>query len=756
MNAIALGTLSPQAVGVGPQEKDRGVAAVTAVTASRTVVTDALRPRPYHVGMPSFWRTGVSARARAAIAVVAQLAYPIAFAALDPFLGDGIFSLAVIPVGLAAWAFGVGWGTLSIAFQLAARAFLVMILRRDGSAWPDATTAVLLVAVAIWFGFVRSLRIDLMRRAREAEALATATGLLAAGTAAGETLHGILSAAMSVVPSTVASFMVPADEGESLRVAAIVGANPEWLGRTYSASAGVSGRAWRTAATVRIADVSRDPDYLSWTPSTRSALAVPVARAGELLGLIYFEDTRAARYDERDERLMRSFADHAAVALESDRIGREIERLALFDTLTGLPNRNHFVRSVRAAIARATPAQEIFAVVLVDIDRFNEINDTFGFGFGDELIRLVGARFQADANPADELARLDGNEFALLVRSDPLDALRIAETMRHALEIPFEIEGQPVALTGTVGISFFPEHGLNDVTLLRHAHIAMHVGKSTGAGATIYATAIDAHSPARVALGPELRRAIADGQLGVHYQPIVPLQPGKAFGAEALVRWTHPARGPMSPAELIPIAEGSGLMKLLTDNVLAQATADARAWGLGERDFDIAVNVSMRNLRDPNFVNSVRQRLARSNLDPARLTLEITESVVMADPDQTLVILRHFRELGVCIAIDDFGTGYSSLSYLGRLPVDALKIDRSFVAGLLRDAASESIVRATIDLAHALGLAVVAEGVETQEQLVRLRDLGCDRAQGFGIGRPMVAPDLAAWVNLEARRYSAS
>jgi diguanylate cyclase len=201
------------------------------------------------------------------------------------------------------------------------------------------------------------------------------------------------------------------------------------------------------------------------------------------------------------------------------------------------------------------------------------------------------------------------------------------------------------------------------------------------------------------------------------------------------------------------MAERSGLMKLLTDDVLAQATADATVLGLGEREVDIAINVSMRNLRDPTFVNSVRQRLARSNLDPARLYLEITESVVMAEPDQTLVILRHFRDLGVRIAIDDFGTGYSSLSYLGRLPVDALKIDRSFVAGLLDDSASQSIVRATIDLAHALGLTVVAEGVETQEQLVRLRDLGCDRAQGFGIGRPMRAPDFAAWMNVHLAHF---
>ena len=705
--------------------------------------------------MGTFWRTGVSGRVRVAVALLAQVTYPLGFAALRGSAGDALFSFAVLPVGLAAWAFGVRGGLVSSAVQLAARVLIVSTQRLGVSPLPEPTHAALLLLAAFWFGFVRSLRIDLIRRAKEAEALSRATGLLAAGTAARETLHGILTAATSVVPSTVASFIVPTDDGEQLRVAAILGPNPDWVGRSYPMSAGVSGRAWRTGAAVRVDDVSRDPDYVPWTPSTRSALAVPVARNDQLLGLIYFEDSRAARYQDRDVRLMRTFADHASVALESDRAGREIERLALFDALTGLPNRNNFVRRVQSSIATSGPTQSLFAVVLLDIDRFNEVTDTFGFAFGDELIRLVGTRLRADTHPADELARLEGNEFALLVRSDPLDALRMAETMRHALEIPFELRGQPVALTGAAGLAFFPEHGTNEVTLLRRAQVAVHAAKSTGAGVTIYATAIDAHSPARLALGPELRRAIADGDLSIQYQPIVPLRGDQRFGAEALARWTHPQRGPIPPAEFIPVAEGSGLMRLLTDSVVSQATEDAMAWGLPDRDLDIAVNVSMRNLRDPNFANSVRQRLARSTLDPSRLCFEITENVLMSDPDQTLVVLGLFRELGVRIAIDDFGTGYSSLAYLGRLPVDALKIDRSFIAGLLDNAASESIVRATIDLAHGLGLTVVAEGVETAEQLVRLREMGCDRAQGFGIGRPMRAPDLAAWLQFEAGRYAA-
>ena len=700
-----------------------------------------------------FWRRGLPDRARASVGVAAQIAFPVAFAALYGRLGDDLFSLAVIPVGLAAWSFGVTGGITSIALQLALRAVVIGIAGSRPAAWPEPTTAALLGLAAVWFGFVRSLRVELLRRAREAEALSAATGLLVAGTAGRETLLGILTAAMSVVPSTVASFIVPTDDGQHLRVVAILGATEAWLGRSYPVESGISGRAWRTASLIRVDHVARDPDYLPWTPSTRSALAVPVLRAGELRGLIYFEDVRPSRYRERDVRVMRAFADHAAVALESERIERELERLALFDPLTGLPNRNQFSRKMRAALAEAVASRAVVAVVLLDIDHFRDINNTFGHAFGDALLRQVGRRLRADADPLDEVARLGADEFALLLRSDPIDALRIAETMRHALEIPFDVEGQQVVLTGSAGISFFPEHGRDDITLLRRGQIALDAAKATSAGATIYAAAIDASSPARVAMGPELRRAITDELLTVQYQPIVPLRSGRPFGAEALVRWTHPVRGPIPPSEFVPVAESSGLIKLMTELVLDRATADATAWRVEGRGLEIAVNVSMRNLRDAHFVNTIRRQIARHDLDPARLCLEITESVVMADADHTLVVLRHLREIGVRIAIDDFGTGYSSLGYLRRLPIDTLKIDRGFVAGLSEGGQSESIVRATIELAHALGLLVVAEGVETDEQLNRLRDLGCDRAQGFGIGRPMRASDLATWLDVDAKRY---
>ena len=825
------------------------------------------------------WPPELSQRGRLWLAAIAQIAFPVALAAALRSFGADILPLGVVPVGLAAWALGGRVGIASAIAQIAGRSLIVGAVgaaASDVAAMPDGPTVLLLLVTAPSIGLLRELRVDLVRRAREAEAIARATGHLVAGAAAHETLQGILTAAMSVVPSSVASFIVPGDSG-ALRVAAILGGPPEWVGRTYLADTGVSGRAWRSGTVVRVDDVTQDPDYVPWSPETRSALAVPVARDGEQRGLIYFEDAHSERFVERDVRLMRAFADHAWIALESaeqrheleaagdrfaaafnavpssliitraedstiidandtfleligrsraevvgrtglelglvdeatharvdarfrsegrlfnepvatDRLGHglqhflvssdvatiggrpqvvtvatdvterrrdalAIERLALVDELTGLPNRNQFMRRLEGALA--TAGERTIAVLLLDIDDFKDINDTFGHRAGDELLRKVGARLRADLGADGVVARLGGDEFALLVESDAATALRIAETARRSLEIPFELAGHGIALTGSIGVSFFPEHGRNDTTLLRRADIAMYAAKATGAGTTVYAAALDAHSPTRAAMAADLRRAIADARLAVHYQPIVPLRDGGCFGVEALVRWSHHARGPVSPAEFVPIAERSGLIKPMTEFVLRRSVASASAWTAAGRPVQISVNVSMRNLRDPQFVDMVARRIDEHRLAPERLCLEITEGVAMADPDHSLAVLMRLREAGVRVAIDDFGTGYSSLGYLRRLPVDALKIDRIFVAGLTRDSASESIVRATIELGHSLGLIVVAEGVEDDAQLACLRDLGCDRAQGYRIARPMPAEDVAGWLARESGRYAA-
>jgi diguanylate cyclase (GGDEF)-like protein len=413
--------------------------------------------------------------------------------------------------------------------------------------------------------------------------------------------------------------------------------------------------------------------------------------------------------------------------------------------LTGLPNRNFFVRRVRDALSAAAPAGTPVALLLLDLDHFKDVNDTFGHPAGDRLIRAVGERIRGAVPATVTTARLGGDEFGILLDASAQDALPMAEQIRRALETPFDVEGHPIGVSVSIGISFFPEHGDTETALLQRADISLYAAKATRGRTVIYAAALDAHSPARLALTAELRRAIGANELLVHYQPIVALRAGGRPGVEALARWPHPVRGPISPGEFIPAAERSGLIKPLTEWVVDRAIAGAKDWRSGGDEVDIAINISMQNLLDPTLPETVARHIAHHGISASRVALEITESVAMAEPDRTLRVLLRLHDLGVQIAIDDFGTGHSSLAYLRRLPVHTLKIDRSFVAGLTRDDASRSIVKATVDMGHALGLEVTAEGVEEAGQLQAVGDLGCDHAQGYFIARPMSASDIPGW-----------
>jgi diguanylate cyclase (GGDEF)-like protein len=699
---------------------------------------------------------GISHRMLVTITAAAQLLFPLGFWLARGAFGDQTFVFALIPVGLAAWTFRTRGGLTAVALQLPAT---TAVLAASASAGWDALiragqgpAAIELLLTAVSIGYLRRLSDTLRDRFGEAEALADAARVLAAGAASHETLHGIVSAAMDVVPSRVASVVVPTDGGLSLRVAAVLGASRADLGRVYGAEQGISGRAFRSGAIQRIDDVRRDPDYVAWTPTVRSALAVPIVRDGVTRGLLYFEDERPGRYSARDERIMRAFADLAAVVLAAEEREQAFEQLALYDVLTGLPNRNLFAQRVADRLEVAGCDRHTVAVLLLDLDHFNDVNDTLGHRAGDLLLRVVGTRIESQLPEGAIVARLGGDEFGVMLETDARAALEIAERIRRSLELPFDVEGQAADVSGSIGISFFPEHGESESTLLRHADVALYVAKSAGTGTVVYAESLDAHSPARLALTAELRQAIGAGELELHFQPIIGLRDGQADGVEALVRWRHPARGLISPLEFVPVAERSGLIKPMTDWVVEHALAAARDWGSAGTPATVSVNVSMRNLRDPKFAERMAWHIGRQGLDPARVWLELTESVAMTDPDQTRTMLERLRAIGVKIAIDDFGTGHSSLEYLGRLPVDALKIDRTFVAGLNRDVGSSSIVKASVEVGHALGLVVVAEGVEEERQLLALRALGADRAQGFFIARPMSAADVPAWLAAHATK----
>ncbi|HEU6443653.1 MAG TPA: EAL domain-containing protein [Gaiellaceae bacterium] len=424
------------------------------------------------------------------------------------------------------------------------------------------------------------------------------------------------------------------------------------------------------------------------------------------------------------------------------------EHQALHDSLTDLPNRTLFHDRVRQALTWARREHVAVAVMIMDLDRFKEVNDTLGHASGDELLKQVGLRLQESLRESDTVARLGGDEFGVLLPKvvDAEAAVAVARKLRTTLEEPFTIHGLALQMEASIGIALFPDHGTDVQSLLQRADVAMYVAKEHPAGCEVYTRERDDYSPDRLTLLTELRRAIDRGELVLHYQPKVDLRTGEIHGVEALVRWMHAERGTIPPDEFIPPAQKTGVIGPLTMFVLDEALRQCRAWALQGLELCVAVNLSTRNLLDVHLPDTVGGLLARWEVPPRLLELEITESTILADPVRAMQILSRLNEMGIRIAIDDFGTGYSSLAYLKRLPVDELKIDKSFIQGMEENENDAVIVRSTIDLGRNLGLRVVAEGVETAKAWSGLARLGCDIAQGYYLSRPVPAEELTEWL----------
>jgi diguanylate cyclase (GGDEF)-like protein len=422
----------------------------------------------------------------------------------------------------------------------------------------------------------------------------------------------------------------------------------------------------------------------------------------------------------------------------------EIEYRALYDELTGLPNRTLFRDRIGQAILVARRERQQAAVLLLDVDHFREINDTLGHDAGDRLLQELSVRLRTLLRDSDTFARLGGDELGILLPSASVeDAVALAARVHESLEEPFGLLGLPVEVAASLGIAVYPEHGEDVDTLLQRADVAMYVAKDAHAGTAAYDFAQDPNDAARLTLAGELRRAIEGDELVVHFQPKAELDSGRIVGAEALVRWQHPERGLIPPDEFVPIAERTGLIKPLTRSVLASALEQCAAWNRAGHELHVAVNMTIPDLLDLDLPDRIHELLTATGVRPEQLELEITETTILADPFRVRQVLARLHEMGLRLAIDDFGTGYSSFAYLKRLPVQTIKIDRSFVSGMCEDASDATIVRSTIDLGRNLGLAIVAEGVESQEIWDELRALGCSLAQGYLIGRPVDA-DTAA------------
>ena len=474
--------------------------------------------------------------------------------------------------------------------------------------------------------------------------------------------------------------------------------------------------------------------------------------AGVLEVYLDYAPTAAAIHDDTRTLYLLLFGGFGALWLSLFSIvrgaSRKLRHQALHDTLTGLPNRTSLYQQTVRVTGSVRAFGGLAGLLLIDLDRFKEVNDTLGHDHGDALLREVAGRLGGALRRGDTLARLGGDEFAVLLHDLPERAFaaELAGRLLAALGPPFVVHGVTVQLEASIGMALCPDHGTDVTTLLRRADVAMYEAKREQGHIRLYDAARDPYSPERLERLGELRAALAGGELILHYQPKIAVADGKVTGVEALIRWQHPRHGLLAPAEFLPLAERTGMMGELTRWVVDAALAQARAWQDRGLDVPIAINLAAANILDAALPDAVAERLAHYGVPGERLTCEISEHTVMADPRRAGEVLDRLRMLGVRLSLDDFGTGHSSLAYLKRLPLQEVKIDRAFVSGIVGDESDALIVRSTIDLARNLGLEVVAEGVEQADVLDELRSLRCHEAQGFHLSRPLPPEALVTWL----------
>lgn len=545
------------------------------------------------------------------------------------------------------------------------------------------------------------------------------------------------------------------DEEKTLRLAACAGTDGDavviprsWAGRERNAAvAAISSGKPCIKRDLRKSGAAAKRGY-------RSIAGLPLCRDGRVLGAIsVYSDERDA-FDEAEMSLLGGLAHELAYGIAALRgvagktaADEMLARLASYDSLTGLYNRARFRQEVARKVHAADAASHPFAVMLIDIDHFREINEGLGYAGGDLLLTQMGGRLRATLGVHEGLARLGEDEFAVLIPgASARSAMREAGRVLGALDEPFDVSGFAVGVRVSIGIAHFPEHGSDADTLMLHAGHAAHEAKHASSGCAVYTGGRGRDNRRRLGLIGDLNHAIENDQLLLYCQPKVDIRSHRVCGAEALVRWRHPELGMISLGELIPLAERTGQIRPLTHWIVDAALRQSRRWSKEGLDVPIAVNVSVRNLREPAFFDRIYGLLQRWGTRAGLLQVELTESALMEDPAGALEVLTRLRALGIRIFIDDFGTGYSSLSYLQKLPIDTIKIDQVFVRNIAVNEESAKIVHSTIELAHNLDRSVVAEGVEEKAVWDRLAEFNCDTAQGYYISKPIPAGEFKGWL----------
>ncbi|MCW3004139.1 MAG: hypothetical protein JWQ20_3437 [Conexibacter sp.] len=574
-----------------------------------------------------------------------------------------------------------------------------------------------------------------------------------------EPLEGVLETIVSAAGELLgedapALLLVDADDPGWLSVVAAHGYENAFIDghRRRRIGEGIAGRAVSEDRLIVSEDYTQSSDALEGFVDygVHGAMAAPVHEDGRVIGSLILSSLRPGRvFSRSDQDMLLSFAEHASLALTDARRVDTMLHQALHDALTGLPNRALFTDRIQHALIQGRRRGTTCGVIFLDLDRFKTVNDSLGHAAGDELLVSVARRIDESLRGADTAARLGGDEFAVLLEdlSGPEEAVLVAERITDALHAPVVVQGREVFVSASVGIAV---GRVSAQELLRQADVAMYRAKADGKGRyRVFEDSMQAEVVERLELEGELLRAIERDEIAVHYQPVVALDGQTLAGFEALARWTHPTRGPVPPPQFIPLAEENGSIVTLGRQILRTACHQAARW---LEEFPTAeprimsVNLSGRQLEDPNIVSDVAAALADSGLPATALVLEITETVLMHDTEATIARLSSLRALGVRLAVDDFGTGYSSLRYLRRFPIDILKMAKPFVDGLDDDDEGRALARAIVDLATSLKLACIAEGIEDPGQADALHELGCGLGQGFHFARPMAADDMAALI----------
>jgi diguanylate cyclase (GGDEF)-like protein len=703
----------------------------------------------------------ISMQATVAIAVYGALAGP----------GDG---LAGPREWLAAYAAMLAADLLAIVLVTA-----VISLHDDPSEWlrlPSAMRGLVLVLVATSIALISAIAVEsnpwtvtilavlyfvvhvgyrgYVRQSQghtQVENLYTFTSALDSSLPTGELVRLILGQVRDELRSGNVELILPASATEPGWGVRLSGQGQVDETRTH----GLSPATWWTPA------AAGEPVLLPHGDPARSdgpvdgmAVSVPVGDGVTAVLIVTDSLPDIPTFTAEHLRLLQAMANHASVALANarlvDRLRQEAtdkEHLALHDPLTGLPNRRHLYRLLDAALEPQPHPPACIAVLMMDLDRFKEINDALGHDIGDALLREVGERLRNRLHGRGTVARLGGDEFAMLVEvASPEDAAAVGHDLARDLERPVHRGHLTLYPRASIGIALAPEHGQDSGTLLRRADVAMYAAKQARVGVRIYRATDDQNTPQRLALIGDLRDAIERQDIVVMFQPKVDPATGTVVGAEALSRWRHPEHGFIAPDVFIALAEHSGLIRPLTLHVLDVSLRTCAVWHREGRPMHVAVNLSPNTLLDDTLPEVIQRLLAQHDVPAAALTLEITEGTLMADPDGSLLTLDRLRRLGVKISIDDFGTGYSSLGRLRELPIDEVKIDKSFVQNAAQDHRDRALVRSTVQLGHALDLQVVAEGVEDEQTYTFLAQTGCDVVQGYHISRPLRAEEFTAWL----------